>query len=67
MQGTKQTLANCECERLRSSTQVSALVRNFECHNARRHTLTSGLLALQSIYSTFMMSYDFEKLCGYIV
>ena len=28
---------------------------------------TSGLLALQSIYSTVMMSYDVEKLCGYIV
>ena len=25
------------------------------------------LLALRSIYSTVMMSYDVEKLCGYIV
>ena len=28
---------------------------------------TSGLLALRSIYSTVMMSYNVEKLCGYIV
>ena len=60
-------LAKCECERLRSSTQVSALVRNIEYQKSRRHTFTSGLLALRSIYSTVMMSYNVEKLCGYIV
>ena len=36
-------LAKCECERLRSSIQVSALVRNMECQKARRYILTSGL------------------------
>ena len=30
LQGTKQALAICECERLRSSTQVSALVHKSE-------------------------------------
>ena len=60
-------LAKCECERLRSSTQVSTLVRNIEYQKSRRHTFTSGLLALRSIYSTVMMSYNVEKLCGYIV
>ena len=54
-------LAKCECERLRSSTQVSALVRNIEYQKSRRHTFTSGLLALRSFYSTVMMSYNVEK------
>ena len=36
----------CECERLRSSTQVSALVCNIDFQRARRHTSTSELLLI---------------------
>ena len=64
VQNRRSLLAKCECERLRSSTQVSTLARNIEYQKAKRHRV---LLALRSIYSTVMMSYDVEKLCGYIV
>ena len=37
VQNRRSLLAKCECERLRSSTQVSALARNIECQKAKRH------------------------------
>ena len=37
VQSRRSLLAKCECERLRSSTQVSTLARNIEYQKAKRH------------------------------
>ena len=37
VQNRRSLLAKCECERLRSSTQVSTLARNIEYQKAKRH------------------------------
>ena len=37
VQNRRSLLAKCECERLRSSTQVSTLPRNIEYQKAKRH------------------------------
>ena len=37
VQNRRSLLAKCECERLRSSTQVNTLARNIEYQKAKRH------------------------------
>ena len=37
VQNRRSLLAKCECERLRSSTQVSTLAHNIEYQKAKRH------------------------------
>ena len=39
----------------------------YQFHVLKVNYVIVWLLGLRSIYSTVMMSYDVEKLCGYIV
>ena len=42
-------------------------ILELEGVSSKQTYLGVGLLVLRSIYSTVMMSYGIEKLCGYIV
>ena len=64
-QGTKQALATRKM-RVKGSGRVPKSVHSPVISSTKKRS-DIGVLALLSIYNTVMMSYDVEKLCGYIV
>ena len=46
VQNRRSLLAKCECERLRSSTQVSTLARNIEYQKVKRHRVACTTIYL---------------------